>query len=54
MGMADPHDCYVIKMELWFQKDCKNELCSGITTLYGTQESIEPKKLSLKISIGKI
>ena len=53
MGAADPHDCYVIKIELWFQKDCKNESCSGITTLYATQESIKLKKLSLNIFIGK-
>ena len=54
MGTADPHDCYVIKTGLWYQKDCKNELCSGITTLYATQELIELKKLSLNTFIGKI
>ena len=53
MGVADPHNCYAIRIGLWFQKDCKNESCNGITTLYATQESIEPKKLSLNISIGK-
>ena len=36
------------------KKDCKNELCSGITTLYATQESIKLKKPSINISIGRI
>ena len=51
MGVAGPHDCYVTKTGLWSLQNCKNESCSGITTLYATKESIELKKPSLNISI---
>ena len=53
MGAADPHNCYVIQIEMRFQRTCKNELCSGVTTLCATHKSIKLKKLSLNIFIGK-
>ena len=43
--------CY--KNRIMIPKGLQNELCSSITTLYATQESIKQKKLSLNISIKK-
>ena len=44
--------CY--KNRIIIPQGLQKELCDGITTLYATQELIEPKKLSLNTFIGKI
>ena len=44
--------CY--KNRIVIPKGLQNKLCSSITTLYATQESIKQKKLLLNISIKKI